>query len=68
MAGDTTQKSKPLSHAFHFFFLNILANFVDLFLLAVLGFCCSCSGFSLVAASGGYSLVVVRGLLTAGAS
>ena len=34
-------------------------NFLNLF-LAVLGFCC-CTGFSLVVASGGYSLVVVAG-------
>ena len=40
--------------------------FINLF-LAVLGFCC-CSGFSLVAASGSYSLVAVRGLLIAVAS
>ena len=34
------------------------------YLLAVLGLCC-CGAFSLVAASGGYSLVAVCGLLTA---
>ena len=33
-------------------------------ILAVLGLCC-CAGFSPAAASGGYSLVEVRGLLTA---
>ena len=33
-----------------------------LIFLAVLGLLC-CEGFSLVVASGGYSLVVVRGLL-----
>ena len=35
--------------------------------LVVLGLCC-CVGFSLVAANGGYSLVVVCGLLTVVAS
>ena len=39
-----------------------LKNFLILF-LAVLGLC-RCAGFSLVAASGGYSPVAVRGLLT----
>ena len=34
------------------------------FILAVLGLCC-CSGFSLVVARGGYSPVVVQGLLIA---
>ena len=36
-------------------------------LLVVLGLCC-CVGFSLVAANGGYSLVVVCGLLSVVAS
>ena len=45
------------------FFKN---NFTYLF-LAVLGLHC-CEGFSLVTASGGYSLVVVPGLLVAMAS
>jgi len=35
--------------------------------MAVLGLCC-CTGFSLAVASGGYSLVTVRGLLTVLAS
>ena len=35
--------------------------------MAVLDLCC-CVGFSLVAASGGYSLAVVRGLLIVMAS
>ena len=42
---------------------NFLYNFIYLF-LAVLGLCC-CVGFSLVAESGGYSLVVMHGLLIA---
>ena len=33
----------------------------------MLGFCC-CTGLSVVAASGSYSLVAVQGLLTASAS
>ena len=40
------------------FFFNLL---IDLF-LAVLGLC-SCASFSLVAASGGYSLVAMHGIL-----
>ena len=40
-----------------------LNNFICLF-LAVLGLGC-CEGFSLVARSGGHSLVAMRGLLTA---
>ena len=40
--------------------------FISLF-LAVLSLCC-CTGFSLVAVSGGYSLVAVHGLLIAAAS
>ena len=49
---------------------NVSRLFKHLFIicfLAVLGLGC-CTGSSLVAASGGYSLVVVRGLLTAVAS
>ena len=42
-------------------FLFVKINFIYLF-LAVLGLRC-CMGFSLVAASRGYSLVTVRGLL-----
>ena len=38
-----------------------------IYLLAVLGLCC-CTGFSLVAVSEGYSLVVVNRLLVAVAS
>ena len=38
-----------------------MKSFINLF-LAMLGLCC-CTGFSLVAASGGYSLVSGRGLL-----
>ena len=41
-------------------------NFLNLF-LAVLGFCC-CTGFSLVVASGGYSVVGMQGLLIVVAS
>ena len=44
-----------------FFFLII---FIYFFFLAVLGLHC-CMGFSLVVASGGYSLVAVHGLITA---
>ena len=45
-----------------------LNNFIYLFVFgAVLGLCC-CSGFSLVAANGGYSVVAVHGLLVAVAS
>ena len=44
------------------FFFSLL-----LLLLAVLGLCCG-TGFSLVAVSGGCSLVAVRGLPSAGAS
>ena len=51
-----------LQTAFFFFFLS----FVYLFLV-VLGLHCS-AGFSLVVASGGYSLVAVCGLLIAVAS
>ena len=43
-----------------FFFLFLENIFIY---LAVLGLCC-CKGFSLVAASGGYPLVVVCGPLT----
>ena len=39
-------------------------KFIYLFILAVPGLCC-CAGFSLVAEGGGYSLVVVHGLLVA---
>ena len=45
---------------------SFLYNFIYLF-LAVPGLYC-CSGFSLVVASRAYSLVAVRGLLTAVAS
>ena len=49
-------------------FFNIFFFFFTfIFILAVLGLHC-CVGFSLVAASGGYSLVVVRRLLVAVAS
>ena len=37
---------------------------IYVFILAVLGLC-GCAGFSLVAEGGGYSLVVVHGLLVA---
>ena len=46
--------------------LQIFYNFIYLF-LAVLALCC-CTGFFLVAASGGYSLVALRRLLVAVAS
>ena len=50
------------------FFLFKFYVFIFIYLLlAVLGLCC-CAGFSLVAASGGFSPVVVQGLLTAMAS
>ena len=49
-------------HLFLFIFLN---NCIYLF-LAVLGLCC-CEGLSLVAESGGYSLVAECRLLFAGA-
>ena len=49
-----------------FFFCYLKKNNL-IYLLTVLGLRC-CSGFSLVAVSRGYSLVVVRGLLTEGAS
>ena len=39
----------------------LLKSFINL-LLAALGLCC-CTGFSLVAAGGVYSLAAVRGLL-----
>ena len=66
-------KSFLLSRDFFFFFFSpswffffFFLNFVYLFYLfmAVLGLCCS-AGFSLVVASGGYSLVAVHGLLIA---
>ena len=44
-----------------------LAYLKKIFILAMLGLRC-CSSFSLVAASGGHSLVVVHNLLTAVAS
>ena len=46
--------------------MKILLIYVYIYILAVLGLCC-CTGFSLVAASGGYSLVV-SGLFIAVAS
>ena len=46
--------------------LTNICNFIYL-LLAALGLRC-CTGFSLVAASGGFSLVVVLGLLIEAAS
>ena len=48
-------------------FLKIILFLYIYLFLSVLGLCC-CMGFSLVAASGGYSLVAVLGLLIAGAS
>ena len=48
---------------FHVSYLFVFNNFVSLF-LAVLGLHC-CSGFSLVAESGGYFLVVMSDLLIA---
>jgi len=45
----------------------IFYNFIFIYLLAVLGFCC-CAGFSPVVMSRGSSLVVVCGLLTVVAS
>ena len=39
---------------------SFLKNYV---FLAVLGFCCSAWVFFIVAASGGFSLAVIRGLL-----
>ena len=52
-------------------FFLIFKNYFDLSIhylfLAVLGLC-RCAGFTLAAESGGYSLAVVHGLLTAGAS
>ena len=52
-----------ISIFFHVPYLFVFNNFVYLF-LAVLGLHC-CSGFSLVAESGGYFLVVMSGLLIA---
>ena len=52
-----------ISIFFHVPCLFVFNNFVYLF-LAVLGLLC-CSGFSLVAESGGYFLVVMSGLLIA---
>ena len=51
--------SAGLSFTFHFF-LNFI--YISLF-LAVLGFHCCCSGFSLGAESGGYFLAAVHGCL-----
>ena len=48
------------------FFPGFKKLFISLF-LAMLNLCC-CASFSLVVASGGYSLVVVRVLLTVAAS
>ena len=50
----------------HHVFFFLIYTFVYLF-MAMLGLC-GCVGFSLVAASNGYSLVVVHGLLIAVAS
>jgi len=55
--------------SFHILFRGVLFfyNFIDLFILAVLGLRC-CVGFSLAAGSRGYSLVPMDRLLTAVAS
>ena len=52
---------------FHQYFLKIILFFIYSFILAVLGLRC-CLGFSLVVAVGGYTLIVVHGLLIAEAS
>ena len=57
------QRRLHLSFPFNFSFLK----FLFIYILAVLGLCC-CTGFSLDAASGGYSLVVVCKLLIVMAS
>ena len=44
------------------YFPDFFYNFIFIYLLAVLGFCC-CAGFSPVVMSRGSSLVVVCGLL-----
>ena len=53
---DTSEDREKFTHS-----INIKKLYISLF-LAVLGLCC-CVGFSLVAGSGGYSLVMVRWLL-----
>ena len=50
-----------------FFFLSWHLLFFIYLLLAVLGLCCS-TGFSLAVEDGGYSIVVVCGLLAVAAS
>ena len=56
----STNLSLPFK-IFILFYLVLIHSFIHSF-LAVLGLCC-CLGFSLVAASGGYSLVAVSRLL-----